>query len=181
MLKEKIKTEEVVFVKKAFNKSLWKSLIIMPFILTILLLPIYFSLFFLFHRHLDNLLSIYIISIFGLVILNFLYGKIIINKKITNQKIYKITEDFSIQRKDSYTYTSDSASDSNYFRLYLINKQHQRKGIYISKEDYKKVKENQVITITYFEKVNIIIKAVCNNQVLEYSRFFSVRKWNLPI
>src|SRR3954465_10224527 len=107
MLKEKIKIEEVVFVKKAFNKSLWKSLLIIPFVLTILLLPIYFLVFFIslfiFHRHLDNLLSIYIISIVGLVSLNFLYGRIIINKRITNHKIYKITEDFRIQRKDNYT------------------------------------------------------------------------------
>ncbi|WP_255373797.1 hypothetical protein [[Flexibacter] sp. ATCC 35103] len=185
MLKEKIKAEEVILVKKAFNKSLWKSLIIMPFILTVILLPIYFLIFFInlfiFHMDLDNLLSIYIISILGLVILNFLYGKIIINKRITNQKIYKITEDFSIQRKDKYTYTSDSASDSNYFRLFLINKDDQKKGIYISEEDYKKVKENEVITITYFEIVDISIKAVCNNQELKYTRFFSVKKWNLPI
>jgi hypothetical protein len=145
MLKEKIKIEEVVFVKNAFNKSLWKSLIIMPFVLTILLLPIYFLLFFIslfiFHRHLDNLLTIYVISILGLVILNFLYGKIIINKRITNKKIYKITEDFSIQRKNSYTHTSEYESDSHYFRLHLINEDDQKKGIYISEVDYKKVKE----------------------------------------
>jgi len=183
MLKEKIKIEEVVFVKRAFNKSLWKSLLIMPFVLTILLLPIYFLLFFIslfiFDRHLDDLLSIYIISILGLVIVNFLYGKIIINKRIKNQKIYKITEDFSIQRKYNYSYTSDSASDSNYFKLYLTNKEDQKKGIHISEEDYKKVKENEVITITYFETVNIIIKAVYNSQELEYSRFFTIRNWKL--
>lgn len=183
MLKEKIKIEEVVFVKKAFNKSLWKSLIIMPFVLTILLLPIYFILFFIslfiFHRHLDNLLTTYVISILGLVILNFLYGKIIINRRITNQKTQKITEDFSIQRKDNYSYTSDSSSDSNYFKLYLINKDGQKKGIYISEEDYKKVKENEVITITYFEMVNISVRAVCNNKELEYSRFFTRRNWKL--
>ncbi|WP_264551065.1 hypothetical protein [Flavobacterium sp. N2038] len=183
MLKEKIKIEEVDFVKKTFNKSLWKSLIIMPFILTFLLLPIYFLIFFidlfLFHSRLDNLLSIYVISILGLVITNFLYGKIIINKRITNQKIYKITEEFTIQRKDNYTYTSDSASDSHYFRLYLINEKHQRKGIYICEEDYKKVKENEIITITYFETINISSRAVHNNQELEYAHFFTIKKWKL--
>ncbi|OXA99517.1 hypothetical protein [Flavobacterium pectinovorum] len=76
-------------------------------------------------------------------------------------------------------YTSDSSSDSNYFKLYLINKDGQKKGIYISEEDYKKVKENEVITITYFEIVNIIIKAVCNNEQLEYARFFTRRNWKL--
>ncbi|MDW8850055.1 hypothetical protein SD960_08130 [Flavobacterium sp. MMLR14_040] len=182
MLKEKIKIEEVVFVKKAFNKSLWKSIIVMPFILTFLFLPFYFLLFFIglfiFHGHLDNLLSLYIYSILGVVIVNFLYGKIIINKRITNKKIYKITEDFSIQRKNSYTHTSEYESDSHYFRLYLINKDDQKKGIYISEVDYKKVKEYEVITITYFETVNIIIKAVCNNQELKYARFFTIRNWN---
>lgn len=183
MLKEKIKIEEVDFVKKTFNKSLWKSLLIMPFILTFLLLPIYFLIFFiglsLFDNHLDNLLTIYFISVLGLVILNFLYGKIIVNKRITNQEIYKITEDFIVKRKDNYTYTSDSVSDSHYFRLYLMNENNQKKGIYINEEDYKKVKEKQVITITYFEIVNIITKAVCNNHELEYSRFFSRRNWKL--
>lgn len=183
MLKEKIKFEEVDFVKKTFNKSLWKSLFIMPFILTFLLLPIYFLIFFiglsLFDNHLDNLLTIYFISVLGLVILNFLYGRFIVNKRITNHEIYKITEDFIIQRKDNYTYTSDSVSDSHYFRLYLINENNQKKGIYINEEDYKKVKEKQVITITYFEIVNIIIKAVCNDHVLEYSSFFSRRNWKL--
>jgi hypothetical protein len=62
--------------------------------------------------------------------------------------------------------------------LYLINKDGQKKGIYISEEDYKKVKENEAITITYFETVNIIIKAVCNNEQLEYARFFTIRNWN---
>jgi len=183
MIKEKIKIEEVYFVKKTFNKSLWKSLIIMPFILMFLLLPVYFLIFFIgifvFNNHLDNLLSIYIISVLGLVILNFSYGKIIINKRITNQEIYKIREDFNIQRKDKYTYTSDSASDSHYFRLYLISENNQKKGIYISEEDYKQIKEKEVITITYFEIVNIIEKAVCNNYELEYSRFFSITKWKL--
>lgn len=181
MIKEKITREEVSFVKKEFNKSLWESLIIMPFILVIICLPIYILCFviclFIFNRHFDNLLSIYVISILGLMILNFLYGKIIINKRITNQEIYKITEDFSVQRKDTYTHTSDSASDSHYFRLYLMNENNQKKGIYISEEDYKKVKEKEVITITYFEIVNIVVKAVCNNQELEYSRFFSRKNW----
>lgn len=181
MLKEKIKIEEVAFVKKVFNKNLWKSLVIMPFILVLLCLPIYFLIFFislfLFHSHLDNLLTIYVVSIFGLVVLNFLYGKIIINKRIENQKIYKITDDLWVEKKDNYTYTSDSSSDSNYFRLYLINKYEQKKGIYISKDDYKKVKEKDVIKITYFEIVNIIIKTVCNGRELEYARFFTIRNW----
>lgn len=46
MLKEKIRKEEVAFVKKVFNKNLWKSLVIMPFILVLLCLPIYFLFFF---------------------------------------------------------------------------------------------------------------------------------------
>lgn len=62
--------------------------------------------------------------------------------------------------------------------MYLINKDGQ-KGIYISEKDYKKVKENKAITIPYFETVNIIIKAVYNNQELEYSRFFTIRNWKL--
>ncbi|MEZ0129700.1 hypothetical protein AB9T88_08030 [Flavobacterium sp. LBUM151] len=183
MQKEKITKEEIVFVKKVFNKNLWKSLIILPFILVFLCLPIYFLVFFIslfmFDRHLNDLLSVYIVSILGVIFLNFLYGKIIINKKIANQKIYKITEDYSIQRKNSYTHSSDYGSDSHYFKLYLINKDDQKKGIYISEEDYKKVKENEVITITYYETVNISVRAVCNNQELEYSRFFTRRNWKL--
>lgn len=181
MVKEKITKDEIALVKKIFSRSLWKSLIVMPFILMFLLLPIYFLIFFIglsaFNNHPDHLISVYIISVLGLVIVNFLYGKIIINKRITNQEIYKITEDFNIQRKDNYTYSSDSVSDSHYFRLYLMDENNQKKGIYISEEDYKKIKEKEVITITYFEIVNISIKAVCNNQELEYTRFFTVRKW----
>ncbi|OXA83409.1 hypothetical protein [Flavobacterium hercynium] len=183
MLKEKIKIEEVDFVKKTFNKSLWQSLIIMPFILIFLLLPIYFLIFFIdlfiFNSHLDNLLTIYVISVFGLVLLNFLYGKIIMIKRITDQEIDKITENFSIQRKDNYTHSSEYGSDSHYYRLYLINEDDQKKGIRISEEDYKIVKENDVITITYFKTINIITKTTFNNQELKNSSFFPRRNWKL--
>ena len=48
-------------------------------------------------------------------------------------------------QKDTYTYTSETVSNSEYFRLYLIGEDKEEKGIYISKEDYERISEKQVL------------------------------------
>ena len=48
-------------------------------------------------------------------------------------------------KKDTYTYTSETVSNSEYFRLYLIGEDKEEKGIYISKEDYERISEKQVL------------------------------------
>lgn len=181
MLKEKISEEEKTFIRKKFNKSLWISLVVMPFILFVMFLPVYLLVFmlllFVFNMRIDNLFTIYAVLILMIVFLDFLYGKIIVNNKISNKEIDKITDVFLIQKKDNYSYVSETASTSNYFRLYLINENKEKKGIYISSEDYRKVKENETITIIYFGTVNIIKNAVYKGADLNDVTFFLTKKW----
>lgn len=153
----------------------------MPFILAIIFLPIYFLFFFIFHKQFDNLLSAYVIGILSIVVLNFLYGQMIIVNRIKNRKIHKVTEEFIVQKKDTYSYTSETMSNSDYYRLYLINNKNQRRGIYISSEDFKKISINEKITVTYFEIVNIIEKVIYRDQEIKYARFFSLNKIRLPL
>lgn len=183
MHKQEISKEEVPFILKKFNRSLWLSLLVFPFVLFILFLPLY-RLFFLINllflkNHFDQeeIFSCYALSIVALVLTNFLYGKIILGKKIRNRKVYKVQEMLLVQKKDTYTYTSDTVSNSTYFRLYLLGEHGDQKGIYISKEDFRRIKENTPIQLTYYEKVNIAVTGWYENEKLDFFRFFVVKKW----
>ncbi|MDQ8749870.1 hypothetical protein [Elizabethkingia miricola] len=165
-----------------FNRSLWLSLLVFPFVLTITFLPLYFILFFInmivLEGYFENqsILTYYVIGIIAIVIINFLYGKIILGHKIKKGKIYKVQERFFIKKKDTYTYTSETVSNSDYFRLYLIGEDKEEKGIYISKEDYKRINEKTSIMLVYFEIVDIPIEGFYEDEKLDFFRFFVVKK-----
>lgn len=181
MTKERISEEEIPMILKKFNRSLWLSLFVFPFILIVICLPVYFLFYFgvlLFtNKAFDNLLTVYVILIIGLVIINFLYGKIFINNRIRNRNIYRINEQFIVQIKDNYTYTSDTVSNSDYFRLYLTDEKNNPRGIYISKEDFQNINVGQSIYLNYYEILDIPAEGFYNNQKLEFFRFFSINKW----
>ncbi|OPB90112.1 hypothetical protein BAS06_07175 [Elizabethkingia miricola] len=173
---------EIPFVMNKFNRSLWLSLLVFPFVLTITFLPLYFILFFInmivLEGYFENqsILTYYVIGIIAIVIINFLYGKIILGHKIKKGKIYKVQERFFIKKKDTYTYTSETVSNSDYFRLYLIGEDKEEKGIYISKEDYKRINEKTSIMLVYFEIVDIPIEGFYEDEKLDFFRFFVVKK-----
>lgn len=183
MHQQKISEEEIPFVLNKFNRSLWWSLLVFPFVLTAILLPFYLIVFFinlfLFKKHFEHqdILTYYLLGIITLVLINFLYGRIIIGNKIRKKEIYKIQEHFLVQKKDSYTYTSETASDSHYFKLYLSGENHQQKGIYVSKDDYQRIKEGSSLHLTYFEIVDIPVEGFYEDKKLEFFRFFVVKKW----
>lgn len=184
MDKQKVSEEEIPFVLNKFNRSLWLSLLVFPFILTIILLPLYFIIFLinllLFKKHFDHqdIFTYYLLGIIALVLINFLYGRIFIGNKIRKKEIYKIQEHFLVQKKDSYTYTSETASDSHYFKLYVSGEDHQQKGIYVSKGDYQRIKEGSSLCLTYFEIVDIPVEGFYQDKKLEFFRFFVVKKWD---
>ncbi|WP_333852034.1 hypothetical protein [Epilithonimonas sp.] len=124
-----------------------------------------------------DLLTIYVAVVIGLVIINFLYGKLVINRKIRNRNIDRINENFIVKKKDHYTYTSDTASNSDYFRLYLIDEKNDLKGIYISKEDYQNISVGQSLNLTYYELLDIPVEGLYNNQKLYFFRFFVIERW----
>lgn len=100
-----ISKDEIPFVMNKFNRSLWLSLLVFPFVLTIIFLPLYFILYFInmivLKGYFDNqsILTYYVIGIIAIVIINFLYGKIILGHRIKNGKIYKVQEMFFIKKK----------------------------------------------------------------------------------
>ncbi|HHM0730487.1 TPA: hypothetical protein ACRFJD_003535, partial [Elizabethkingia anophelis] len=85
-------------------------------------------------------------------------------------------EMFFIKKKDTYTYTSETVSNSEYFRLYLIGEDKEEKGIYISKEDYERISEKTSIMLVYFEIVDISIEGFYEDEKLDFFRFFVVKK-----
>lgn len=180
MQRQQISESEIPMIIKKFNKSLWLSLLVFPFVLLIILLPIYLLIFFvtlfLFKQPMDSLLTIYVTSILGLVILNFLYGKIVVIHKIKNKGICRIKEDFTIQRKDTHTYTSDTMSNSDEYKVYLIGENHEQKRVSLSKEDYRKMEVGKILTLVYYEWVNIPIEGFYENERLEFFHLFSVGK-----
>ncbi|WP_160139606.1 hypothetical protein [Chryseobacterium sp. c4a] len=183
MHQQEISEKEIPFVLNRFNRSLWWSLLVFPFILIIIFLPLYLVIFFInsffLKQHFDHqeVFTYYFIAILTLVVINFLYGKIIIGNKIKKKEVYKIQESFLVQKKDSYTYTSETASDSHYFKLYLSGEDHQQKGIYVSKEDYKRIKEGSSISLTYFKIVDIPVEGFYESEKMDSFRFFVVNRW----
>ncbi|WP_027388661.1 DUF2500 family protein [Chryseobacterium gregarium] len=181
MTKQKISHGEIPLILKKYNKSLWLSTLIFPFILIMIGLPIYFLFFFLMlfltGKNYEDSMTVYIGIIIFLVLINFLYGKIIINRRIKNKDVDKINQDFKVLKKDSYTYTSENVSDSAYYRLYLSDEKNEKIGIYISKEDYLNIVEGQSLNLTYYELLDIPIEGFYENKKLDFFKFFIIQKW----
>ena len=181
MTKQKISESEIPLILKKFNKSLWLSILVFPFIMVVICLPIYFLCFFvillLTGRTYDNSISVYIGAITFLVFVNFLYGKILISRKIRGGEINKISQNFEVIKKDNYSYTSDSVSNSDYYRLYLSDECKEEVGIYISKEDYFNINEGQSLNLTYYELLDLPVEGFYENKRLDFFNFFTIQKW----
>lgn len=186
MIKEKITSKEAIWIRKKFNKKLIFSSIILPFIAFIILIPIYFLIFFLyqfiFKKYPDNLLNIYVVIIVAFFAINLLYWLIKINKKIKNNEVYKIQALFTVVKKQIRSGPSSDISslyNEDYYELYIKNNQIE-KGIRLSKYDYSKIKENDNITLIYFDTVDILLNVYYKGEELKDVKFLSTRRWKLP-
>jgi hypothetical protein len=96
-----------------------------------------------------------------------------LNRKITKGNIDFIEADFKVLKKDILTYTYETSSNSEYFKIFLINTfNKEKKRIYVEREDYRKIKEGDLIKIIYFNKVNIPFKAIHNGTKMQNISFF---------
>lgn len=184
MIKEPLSNDEIIYLKKKYNKELLKSLFIVPFFLFLFLLPLYLIIYclsiWLFNNHLEFFYEFTLFILF-ITVLNFLYGKFIICSRIENGKILKITEDFEvIKKEEKSTTSSDIINDygSNYYIIFLKNNNSEKK-IDIEKRYYDIIDLNELITISYFDQINIPIKGIYNGHQIKLNSFSKVRKYKI--
>ncbi|GEM_PF-2229541 len=61
----------------------------------------------------------------------------------------------------------------NILKIFLINIfNDEKKRIYVEEDNYKEIKEKDLINITYFDKVNIIYEAVHDDKKMGEISFF---------
>ncbi|MEZ0129699.1 hypothetical protein AB9T88_08025 [Flavobacterium sp. LBUM151] len=142
MYKRKITEEEMFFVSRTFKKNIKKSCFI------IILLSFFFSAFLycLFINWVEfliiKILLIIILSVIGFLIFNSIYSIISLNREINSCNIDRIEAEFKVENKDILTYTYETSSNSEYFKIFLINTfNNEKKRIYVEQEDYRKIKE----------------------------------------
>lgn len=173
MKKRKITEEEMLFVSKTFNKDIRNSTSI------IIILLSFFSAFLycLFINWVElviiKIILIIILLIIGFLIFNSIYSIIFLSREIKTCNIDRIEAEFKVQNKDILTYTYDTSSNSEYFKIFLINTfNNEKKRIYVEQEDYRRVREKDLIRIIYFDRVNIICEAFCNGSKMSKIDFF---------
>jgi Na+/proline symporter len=173
MHKRKITEEEMLFVSKTFNKNIKNSCFI------IILLFSFFSAFLycLFINWVEfliiKIILIIILSFIVFLIFNSIYSIISLNRKINTCNIDRIEAEFEVENKDILTYTYETSSNSEYFKIFLINTfNNEKKRIYVEEEDYRKIKEKDLIKIIYFDKVNIPYEAIHNDNKMGKISFF---------
>jgi hypothetical protein len=173
MYKRKITEEEMRFISRTFNKTIKNSCLI------IIILLFFFSAFLycLFINWIElliiKIILIIILSFIGFLIFNSIYSIISLNRQINTCNIDRIEAEFIVQNKDILTYTYDTSSNSEYFKIFLINTfNNEKKRIYVEQEDYRKIKEKDLIKIIYFDKVNIAHEAIHNDDKMKKISFF---------
>lgn len=168
-----ITEEERLFVSKTFIKNIKNSCF------TIIIL---FSFFFVFlyclfinwvEFLLIKIIIIIIVLLIAFLIFNSIYSIFSLNRKINTCNIERIEAEFKVQNKDILTYTYETSSNSEYFKIFLSNTfNNEKKRIYVEREDYRKIKEKDLIKIIYFDKVNILYEAVHNGEKMKKVSFF---------
>jgi hypothetical protein len=173
MYERKITEEEMFFVSRTFKKNIKNSCFI------IILLLFFFSAFLycLFINWVEfliiKIILIIILSFIGFLISNSIYSIISLNRKINTCNIDRIEAEFKVQNKDILTYTYETSSNSEYFKIFLINTfNDEKKRIYVDQEDYRKIKEKDLIKIIYFDKLNLIYEAFHNDEKMKKVSFF---------
>lgn len=173
MHKRKITNEEKIFVNKIFKKKIKGSI----FIIAVLLCFFSALLYCLFINWVEFLIIkiiLVLIALFiGFLVFNSIYSIVSLNRKINTCDIDRVEAEFRVQKKDILTYTYESSSNSEYFKIFLINIfNDEKKRIYVEEDNYREIKEKDLINITYFDKVNIIYEAVHDDKKMSKISFF---------
>ena len=120
-----------------------------------------------------KIILIILLSVIGFLIFNSIYNIISLNREINSCSIDRIEAEFKVQNKDILTYTYETSSNSEYFKIFLINTfNDEKKRIYVEQEDYRKIKEKDLINIIYFDKLNLIYEAFHNDEKMKKVSFF---------
>ena len=104
--------------------------------------------------------------VFGLWMCNCListYAVLSLLRKIKNNKVFKIEDEFIVVSQDYYT-----GIDSDDFGHHLRLKSTTNKKIKlsVSEEDYDRIEIKNKITLIYLEELNIVLEAKFNNMKL---------------
>lgn len=163
----------MLFVSRAFNKNIKNSCFIIIFLLSFFCAFLYCLFINWVAFLIIKILLIIILSIIGFLIFNSIYSIIFLTRKINTCNIDRIEAEFIVQNKDILTYTYDTSSNSEYFKIFLINTfNKEKKRIYVEQEDYRKIKEKDLIKIIYFDKLNVIYETVHNDNKMKKVSFF---------
>lgn len=168
MFVRKINAEESIFIKNKFDKSVKNSFLFIFFMLLFLTVFIYCLTINWIEIVVVKFLLILLIGAVSFLLINSIYSIITIYKKIKNCHINCIKINAKVIKKDIRTFYYESASNTEYFMIYFEkNPKYPKSKIYVNKEVYNMIKENNIIEIIFYETVNIIKEAVYQGEKLK--------------
>jgi hypothetical protein len=173
MYKRKITEEERLIVSKIFNKNIRNSSFFIIILLAIFSSFIYCLSINWVEFLIVKIILIILISCIGFLIFNSIYSIISLKRKIDTCNIDRIEAEFEVQKKDIHTYTYEYHADSKYFKIFLLNTfNDEKKRIYVEEDDYRRIKEKDLIKIIYFDKLNTLHEAVHHDTKMKKVSFF---------
>lgn len=171
-VKKEITEREIKFIRKVNYKNFLLALFILPFILFFRMIPILiltYIAFYLSDFEYDNLLIKYI---YGVLIISSIFSLAELFKReiaLYCKKIYEITKNFVIVKKETGTTlgSGDSVTDigNRYYKIILKNE----KELIIDVEypQYKEIEIGENFTLVYYNIVDIPIKGVYRGKDLK--------------
>lgn len=175
-----ITKNDVEIINRELNKRFFKTF----FFLIILFIVSFLFIYCLTISYLDKWyvllldLSILIFWIY-LWIISFL-KTILIKNNIKNKTVLKIKEDFIVIQKETETFSQEGSYDSyNYYLKIVSKKTLKEKKISVQFDDYCKIKVKKIITILYYDKLEIILKVQHDEIIFKKSEFITKSELNI--
>ena len=161
MVKTKLDIDDAIWVTKRLKKTSKNTLIFSAITFILILI--------LFEGTKNQTQIFYFIFntlVFSLWMLNCLvstYAVLSLGRKIKNNKVFKIEDEFIVVSQDYYT-----GIDSDEFGHHLRLKSTTNKKIKlsVSEQDYDRIEIKNKITLIYLEELNIVLEAKFNNKKL---------------
>ena len=166
--------------KHLVNKEINTQLIITVFF-QIVVLIIFISFFYFFTLDYLNRWFVLLLNVSLLFLCLYLWLPLILKMKlIKNKTLYKLQDNFTVIDKKIEKYPENESFDVNYYYLKLISESTKdKKELHVSGNYYRKIKKQQIITITYFEKLNFLLEAKYGETILKDSRFRKKTELNI--
>ena len=158
MVKTKLDVDNAIWVTKRLKKTSKNTLIFSVITLIVILI--------LFEGTKNQTQIFYFIFntlVFGLWMCNCListYAVLSLIRKIKNNKVFKIEDEFIVVSQDYYT-GIDSDDFGHHLRLKSIT--NKKIKLSVSEEDYDRIGIKNKITLIYLEELNIVLEAKFNN------------------